>query len=108
MYTLYTHKEVNELILFIDKINGKFTTETREKVSRHFCVCETGVEFGRHYVQTAYFNYISQSSCLQWSHMEGEGEHSMVLVSAHLLQVGRQQEAGRQELLLFVHHFSLT
>lgn len=40
--------------------------------------------------------------------MEETRKHVAVLISAHLLQVGRQQESRRQKLFLFVHHFSLT
>lgn len=35
-------------------------------------------------------------------------KHDAVPLSAHLLHVGRQQKCGRQKLVLFVHHFSLT
>lgn len=62
----------------------------------------------RYYVQTVHLVYISHSSCLQLSPVEETGSQNVVLVSAHLLQVGRQQKRRRQKLVLFVHHFSLT
>lgn len=39
---------------------------------------------------------------------EGRGLFGKGSLSTHLFQVGRQEQTRRQELLLLVHHFSLS
>lgn len=77
--------------------------ETRDQPAAS--LAEVGQHY-RHCVQTAHHIYISQSSCLQQSLVEETWKQ--VLVSIHLLQVGRQQRSRRQKLFLFVDHFSPT
>lgn len=97
--------------LFMFRINGKFTTgrDQPEKMEAGIFsspLSEVSRRY-RHCVQTAHHIYISQSSCLQQNLVE-EVWKRILVVSAHLLQVGRQQKLRRQKLFLFVDHFSLT
>lgn len=66
-------------------------------------------ELGQHWTDITYRLCIL-STCLSvpacstavWRKLD------VVLISAHLLHVGRQQKSRRQKHFLFVHHFSLT
>lgn len=92
-----------------EQINGKFTPGTRDELKDNGSRCFAGLS-----VRPGRAWRTLRTDCRPYLHLPERwmrrhpAEAESVLLSAHLLQVGRQQKSRRQELLLFVHHFGLT